>query len=338
MLTREFRHFLVNRTADGSVRHAIAQTSLDAQPSGEVIVRVGWSSLNYKDALACQGHPGVAGPLPHVPGIDAAGMVAASDDDRYRVGEAVLVTGYELGAPRWGGWSEYIRVPADWVVKMPTGFSARHAMIVGTAGFTAAQCLRSLLLAEVTPDMGPVLVTGATGGVGSFAVQLLATHGFEVHAVTGKPHLDSALRKLGASEVLPRTVVEDQPKKPMLPARWAGGVDTVGGSPLTALLKSTRVGGCVAACGLVAGDQLPMTMYPFILRGVTLSGVTSASCSRRIRELIWDKLSTDWRVEYPDDWVQEVELDELPDAVEQIRRGDLAGRVVVKIGGDASSD
>lgn len=331
MSVGNFRHFLVYRTPDQQLRHTISNTSVEAQPAGETVIRVTWSSVNYKDALATKGHPGVAGELPHVPGIDAAGTVETSDDPRYRPGDDVLVTGYELGAPRWGGWSEKIRVPADWIVPLPKGMSTRDAMIIGTAGFTAAQCLRALQLAEVTPEKGPVVVTGATGGVGSFAVTLLKNAGYSVHAVTGKQNLRTKLLSLGAADVLDRDALKDNPKRPMLSAKWAGGIDTVGGNTLVALLKSTHIGGCVSACGLVAGDQLPLTVYPFILRGVTLAGVTSSSCPRPIRELIWNKLSGEWKVNYPEDWVKEIEFDDLPQAVDDISKGESVGRTIVRV-------
>ncbi len=332
MSDQEFRHFLVERTSDGQLRHKIATTTLDVQPPGDVVIRVAWSSLNYKDALAAQAHPGVAGNLPHVPGIDAAGTVESSDDPRYQSGDEVLVTGYELGAPRWGGWSERIRVPGDWIVPLPDSLSSRDAMVIGTAGFTAAQCLRALELAGVSPERGPVAVTGATGGVGTFGVKLAAHAGYEVHAVTGKTNFEAKLKLLGAHETLGRDELEDNPKRPLLSARWAGGIDTVGGSMLAALLKSTMIGGCVSACGLVGGDQLSMTVYPFILRGVSLAGVTSSSCPRSIRESIWEKLSGDWKVDYPEDWVEEIEFADLPDAIKRIRGGAVAGRVIVRIG------
>ena len=202
MTSQEFRHFLVDRDDQGQLRHEIAKTTLADQPEGEVVVRVRWSSLNYKDALAAKGHPGVAGDLPHVPGIDAAGTVEESNDPRFSIGDEVLVTGYELGAPRWGGWSEFIRVPAEWLVPIPESLSMREVMVVGTAGFTAAQCLRSIQAAHVAPEDGPLMVTGATGGVGSFGVRLLSHAGYEVHAVSGKPEAEAMLRSLGATSVL----------------------------------------------------------------------------------------------------------------------------------------
>ena len=329
MNSKEFSCFQVSRDDSGQLRHTIATIGLQDLPAGEILVKVQWSSLNYKDALAARAHPGVAGELPHVPGIDAAGTVETSEENRYQPGDQVLVTGYELGAPAWGGWSEYIRVPAEWVVALPATLSTRDAMVLGTAGFTAAQCVREMQANGVAS--GRVVVTGATGGVGCWAIRLLSNLGYEVHAVTGKPHMREPLLALGATEVHGRELMTDNPKRPMLKAQWAGGVDTVGGSVLDALLKSTNIGGCVAACGLVGGDQLNLTVYPFILRGVKLAGVTSASCPRTARELIWKKLSSDWKLELPEQFVQEIALDQLADEISRINRGEHVGRTVIRI-------
>lgn len=331
MIGLNFNCFQVHELPDGQLSHSIKQISLEDWPAGDVVIKVAHSSLNYKDALAVDGHPGVAGKLPHVPGIDAAGTVVDSTDSRYAQGDVVLVTGYELGAPAWGGWSQYIRVPADWVVRMPSSLSTKAAMVLGTAGFTAAQCVRELKGRNVEPESGPVLVTGATGGVGCLSVRLLSKLGYDVHVMTGKAEMTDRLKQLGANEVHGRDVLTDNPKRPLLSARWAGGVDSVGGSPLVAFLKSTKINGCVAACGLVAGDQLDTTIYPFILRGVSLAGVTSASCPRSAREWIWDQLNSEWEIALPDEWVEEVRLAELPAAIERIRQGKITGRVVVSI-------
>ena len=333
----DFTCFQVSKTDAQDLLHHVETVSLDDLPEGDVVIRVHWSSLNYKDALAAQAHPGVAGPLPHVPGIDAAGVVAASSDSQFHVGDQVLVTGYELGAPAWGGWSEYIRVPAEWIVRLPDGLDLRSTMVIGTAGFTAAQCVRELETNSVTPDSGPVLVTGATGGVGVFAVRLLAQLGYEVHAVSGKASHHQALMDLGVTEVHGREILQDNPKRPLLSATWAGAVDTVGGQLLVALLKSTKVNGCVAACGLVAGAELNTTVYPFILRGTKLAGVTSSLCPRAAREEIWRRLAGPWQLELSDDWVDQVTLRQLPEAVQRILDGKVAGRVVVRVATDTDS-
>jgi putative YhdH/YhfP family quinone oxidoreductase len=290
---------------------------------------VAYSSLNYKDALACQGHPGVVREFPHVPGIDCAGTVVESAVGEHRPGEDVLVTGYELGAGRWGGFAGYVRVPADWIVPLPAGLALREAMIYGTAGFTAAQCVTAIVERGIRPDRGPVVVTGATGGVGSLALAILSKLGYEVAAVTGKADRHDWLRRLGAKQVLSRGDVLDMSDRPLLSARWSAAVDTVGGRPLATILRSMQHRGCVAACGLVAGAELSISVYPFILRGVTLAGIDSAKCPRQERIEIWQKLAGPWRVERLEEIANEVTLDELPTAVERILAGQVVGRTLV---------
>lgn len=293
------------------------------------LIEVEYSSLNYKDALACRGHRGVVGKLPHVPGIDCAGTVVESDAPDLRPGDAVLVTGYYLGATRWGGYSGLVRTPADWPVKLPAGFTPQDAMLYGTAGFTAAQCVMAVE-ERVAPDVGDVVVTGATGGVGVFAVALLAKLGYRVTAVTGKPQHEPLLRELGAAEVVGRDAVADDSDRPMLSERWAAAVDTVGGAPLAAIVRSLRYRGVVAACGLVAGTELPLSVYPFLLRGVTLAGIDSAKCPREPRLEVWRRLTGPWRVRLPEGLATTVTFDDLPEAVERILRGGVAGRTLVR--------
>src|SRR5262245_8186408 len=243
--------FLVEKDAAGNIHRGVARRAVADLPQGQVLIRVAYSSLNYKDALAAQAHPGVVRKLPHVPGIDAAGTVAESSDSRFRSGEPVVVTGYELGAGQWGGWSEYVRVPADWVGPLPRGLSLQESMILGTAGFTAAQCVQAIQLNGVTPVDGEIVVTGATGGVGCLAVKLLAKLGYSVVAVTGKPQLEPRLKAWGAKRITGREDVLNTTDRPLLAARWAGAVDTVGGQTLATLLRETKPYGVVSACGLV---------------------------------------------------------------------------------------
>ncbi len=304
----------------------------DQLPDGEIVIRVVYSSINYKDALATQGHPGIVQRLPHIPGIDAAGVVQSSRDGRFKPGDKVIVTGYGLGQGQWGGWAEFISVPADWVVPLPLGLELREAMVLGTAGFTAAQCVMALQRNEVIPSRGRLVVTGATGGVGSLAVRILAQLGYDVAAVTGKLELSDRLRSAGAVEILAREEFTDASDRPMLKARWAGGVDCVGGQPLTTLLRSTRYGGAVAACGLVAGAGLHMTVYPFLLRGVSLCGVASADCPYDRRVRIWDLLADAWKPrDLADFWVTEIALEEVPAYVQRMLRGEVSGRVIVRL-------
>ena len=324
-----FPAFIARKDAEGHVTSRVERLTTDELPPGEVLIRVAYSSLNYKDALASQGHPGVVRTLPHVPGIDCAGTVEESTSPDYRPGDQVIITGYDLGAGHWGGYAEFVRVPAEWIVPLPSGLTLRETMIYGTAGFTAAQCVAAIVARGIEPGRGPVVVTGSTGGVGSIAVAILAKLGYEVEAVTGKAEHHDWLRKLGADTILNRDDVSDDSDRPLLRSHWAAGVDTVGGKPLATILRSTQHRGCVAACGLVAGTDLPTTVYPFILRGVTLAGIDSANCPRRERLEMWEKLSGPWHVAQLDSIVDEITLDELPDRIQRILAGQIVGRTVV---------
>jgi putative YhdH/YhfP family quinone oxidoreductase len=324
-----FPCFIVRKNAAGNVAAAVEQISVDSLPPGDVLIHVAYSSLNYKDALATQAHPGVVRKLPHVPGIDCAGTVAESTSPKYQVGDEVLVTGYDLGAGQWGGYSGFARVPAEWVVPLPRGLSTRDAMIYGTAGFTAAQCVAAIVDRGIKPERGPVVVTGSTGGVGCIAVAILAKLGYDVEAVTGKPEHHDWLRHIGAKKMLTREDVLDSTDRPLLSARWAAAVDTVGGQPLATILRSVDHRGCVAACGLVAGDKFNATVYPFILRGVTLAGIDSAKCPRAEREEMWRRLSGPWNIPQLGDIADEITFAELPDRVQRILAGKIVGRTVV---------
>ena len=269
-----FRAFRVEKNESGFVR-SVVEREVEDLPEGEVLIEVQYSSLNYKDALSATGNPGVTRVFPHTPGIDAAGSVLASTDNGFAEGDAVVVIGFDLGMGTSGGFAERIRVPANWVVKLPEGLTTRESMLIGTAGFTAAECVQKLEQAGMTPDSGSVLVTGATGGVGSVAVKLLATLGYEVAAVTGKPEQHDWLRSLGASEFLTREEAAEGAEKPLLAERWGGVVDTVGGDILFNGVKSLRYGCSLAACGLVAAPQFGASVLPFILRHVNLLGIDS---------------------------------------------------------------
>ncbi len=257
-----FPCFMVRKDAAGKVTAAVEQIALDDLPPDEVLIDVAYSSLNYKDALASQGHPGVVRRFPHVPGIDCAGVVAESKSPHYKPGDKVLITGYDLGGAHWGGYAKYVRVPADWIVPLPSGLTPREAMIYGTAGFTAAQCVTAIAERGIEPDRGEIVVTGATGGVGSISVAILAKLGYQVAAVSGKSDRHDWLRQLGASNVLGRGDVLDESDKPLLPERWAAAVDSVGGQTLSTLVRSTKYRGVVTSYGLVGGDQLSLSVYP----------------------------------------------------------------------------
>ncbi len=332
-----FRCYLVEKNTSGEIAAGVAQRPIKDLPAGEVLIRVAYSSLNYKDALAAKGHPGVVRSFPHVPGIDAAGTIEETTAEQsraasFRIGQQVLVTGYELGAPAWGGFSQYVRVPERWVVPLPKGLSLSESMTYGTAGFTAALSLDALLRHGVTPDQGEIVVTGASGGVGSIAVALLAKAGFQVAAVSGKPSAEEFLRSLGAKTVLPRAEVQDTSSKPLLGTRWGGAVDTVGGNTLATIVRSTRRAGCVTACGLVGGVDLALTVHPFILRGVTLAGIDSAECPMPRRIELWNHLAGDWKPAMLDSIVSKtVELEGVGEQVERIHQGETMGRVLVKL-------
>ncbi|MCA9052218.1 MAG: YhdH/YhfP family quinone oxidoreductase [Planctomycetaceae bacterium] len=332
-----FQACLVTAETPGRYGGEIVSLDRSQLPPGDVLIRVEYSSANYKDALAAGGHRGIVRTLPHVPGIDAAGTVVDSAAPEVVVGAQVLVTGYELGSGRWGGWAEYIRVPAEWVVPLHQGLSPREAMILGTAGFTAAQCVEALQRHDIEPSSGPIVVTGATGGVGSLAVMLLSRLGYHVTGVTGKTERHDWLQSLGAKAVLSRQAVDDQTSRPLLSARWAGAVDTVGGGTLSTLIRALKHRGCVAACGLVGGTDLSLTVYPFLLRGVKLDGIDSAQCPREKRIDLWRKLSGEWRLEGLDRVAREFELSQVASVVEDLLAGRSVGRPVLRIGQNASS-
>lgn len=330
MMNVTFKALIVEKTEDGQFVRQIRERCLDDLPPGDLVVKVNYSSLNYKDALSATGNPGVTRKFPHTPGIDAAGEVISCDNGSFAVGEKVLITGYDLGMETDGGWGELIRIPSNWAVRLPAGLTEQEGMILGTAGFTAALSVLKLVQAGVKPSDGDVLVTGATGGVGSVAVAILAKAGYRVVAATGKSSDESFLRKLGAAEIVARDQVTAGSERPMMKERWAGCVDVVGGDTLAAALKSTRYGGVVTCCGLVGSAELPMNVFPFILRGVSLLGIDSVQCPSDLRLQVWQKLAGDWKPEQLHDLVTEVSLEGLDEKIEAILKGAIKGRVLVK--------
>ena len=324
-----FRAFRVEKNDSGFVRSVI-ERDVEDLPEGDVLIDVQYSSLNYKDALSATGNPGVTRVFPHTPGIDAAGSVLASTDTRFAEGDAVVVIGFDLGMGTSGGFAERIRVPANWVVKLPEGMTARESMLIGTAGFTAAECVQKLEQAGMTPDSGPILVTGATGGVGSVAVKLLATLGYEVAAVTGKPEQHDWLRSLGASELLTREAAAEGAEKPLLAERWGGVLDTVGGDILFNGVKSLRYGCSLAACGLVAAPQFGASVLPFILRHVNLLGIDSVQLPLPQKTQIWSRLATDWKLDLSE-LEETLSLHDLSAAIDRILAGQMVGRGLVDL-------
>lgn len=325
---------LVERTAAGEISFEQTEVSLPQLRPGEVLIEVLLSSLNYKDALAATGHPGIVKSFPHVPGIDAVGVVRESGENSFPVGTRVIATGHELGVERWGGWGTLLLAPADWLVPLPAELSPLDCMTWGTAGFTAAQSVRALLKHGCLPENGPILVSGATGGVGSLTVALLARLGFTVVAVTGKADKYDWLMQLGAHEIRDRSLLSNEPQRPLLKGEYQAGVDTVGGETLATMLKRIRHRGCVACCGVAGGADLPTTVYPFILRGLALYGIDSAWCPDDIRREIWQQLAGDWRLPLLEQTRVDLQLPDLLQAVPEILAGRFAGRGVVHIGSE----
>ena len=315
---------------DAGYRSGIEPVSLDDLNPGEVVVKAVWSSVNYKDALAGTGKGKILRKFPLVGGIDVAGHVVASTDKAFREGDAVLVTGSGLSETRDGGYAEYARLAAEWVIPLPQGLDLRESMILGTAGFTAALALFRMGENRQAPDLGPLAVTGATGGVGSLAVDIFSSAGYEVHAISGKADQSGYLRALGASEVLGRDAL--QTTRPMDSARFGGGLDNVGGPMLASLLAQTAPHGNVASAGLAATPDLPMTVMPFIIRGVSLLGVASAGTARSIRDEVWRRLASDWKPRRLDRiCTREVGLHELPGVFDTMLGGGSLGRTLVRL-------
>lgn len=331
MENKTFKALQISEKSDKQYDIEIIQRQVSDLPAGEVLIRVHYSALNYKDALSSVGNKGVTRNYPHTPGIDAAGIVEESQSSDFKVGDEVIVTSYDLGMNTSGGLSEYIRVPARWIVAMPAGLSMREAMINGTAGFTAALCINALINNGLSPDKGKVLVTGSTGGVGILAVAMLKKLGFEVTAVTGKPEAQEFLLKVGATEIISRESMDDKSGRPMLKSVYAGVVDTVGGNILATALKSLTYGGAAAICGLVASPDLPTSVLPFILRGNTLFGIDSAECPMPLRQDIWQKLAADFKPADLELLATEITLEEVPQKLDLILQGGAWGKSLIKL-------
>jgi putative YhdH/YhfP family quinone oxidoreductase len=325
----QFQSFRIHNDANG-YRSGIEQVALDNLAPGEVVIKTAYSSVNYKDALAGTGQGKILRKFPLVGGIDVAGHVVASTDPKFREGDAVLVTGCGLSETRDGGYSEYARLESQWVIPLPDGLSLRESMILGTAGFTAALALYRMKDNRQTPELGPLAVTGATGGVGSLAVDIFSRAGFEVHAISGKADQADYLKSIGAAEVLGRDALATT--RPMESARFGGGLDNVGGSMLASLLAQTAPYGNVASAGLAATADLPITVMPFIIRGVSLVGVASAGTARDIREAVWQHLATDWKPRHLDRiCTRETTLAELPNVFATMLSGGSLGRTLVTL-------
>ena len=329
MSTKTFKAFYVEETEEGSFNSEVRQVPYSFLPKNEVLIRVRYSSLNYKDALSASGNKGVTRTYPHIPGIDASGIVQEDRSDKFDEGDEVIVTGRDLGSNTSGGFGEYISVPVDWVVKLPEGLTLETSMFFGTAGFTAMYGVKRLQREQIDPEEGRVLVTGATGGVGSLAVFFLAELGYDVVAATGKMNEESFLKLLGAREVINREQVTNVGNSLMLSRKWNGAIETVGGEMLDAVIRQTNHDGAVACCGNILGHELNTNIYPFILRGVSLLGIDSAICKMPMRLKIWDSISKIDVSKLPNRFITTVHLEGLKDEVERILKGRQVGRVVV---------
>ena len=331
MPEQTFRAMIVEETEPGSFTREIRTREISDLPAGDLLVKVHYSSLNYKDALSATGRPGVTRHYPHTPGIDAAGVVIECADGTFAPGDSVIVTGYDLGMDTDGGYGQYIRIPSEWALALPAGLSLRESMILGTAGFTAGLSVLKLQQNGVQPGDGDILVSGATGGVGSMAVSILAKAGYRAVAATGKAAESDFLLSLGAAEVIGRERVLAGAERPMMKERWAGVVDVVGGDMLAAAIKSTRYGGTVTCCGLVGSADLALNVFPFILRGVSLLGIDSAQCPRRMRQAVWEKLAGEWKPATLEATASECTLQSLDDPIQKMLTGGARGRTLVNL-------
>lgn len=325
----QYKALVARKDRSGEISLHVEECSTENLPDHNVLVRVHYSSLNYKDALSASGNPGVTKKYPHTPGIDAAGVVEESDSSRFKKGDNVIVTSYDLGQNTPGGFGQYIRVPDDWIVPLPDGLSLKESMILGTAGFTAAYGIKKIVDYGITPDDGKVLVSGATGGVGSLAVAILSKLSYKVIAATGKGDKHNFLKQLGASEVIHRDSIYADSKSPLLTSRWIAGIDTVGGEMLDNILRQTAHNGLISCCGNILGGSLNTSIYPFILRGIGLMGIDSGICLMENRFEIWEKLSKEWKPQVLESFYRECRLEELKDEIHAILNGKQTGRVVV---------
>lgn len=310
----------------------VQKLTINDLPEGEVLIQVHYSGVNYKDSLASIPNGNIVKNYPFIPGIDLAGVVVSSEDPRFKEGDEVIATSYEIGVSHFGGYSEYARIPAKWVVPLPDGLTLKKTMIIGTAGFTAALSVQRLQDNGVSPEKGKVLVTGATGGVGSFAISILSKLGFEVEASTGKASEQDYLTSLGATSIVPREEVYDGKIRALGKQKWAAAVDPVGGEPLAALLSQIQYGGSVAVSGLTAGGNVPTTVYPFILRGVNLLGIDSVYCDMETRLKAWERLANVYQSESLEEFIQqEASLAQLPEVLPTLLKAQARGRILVKL-------
>jgi acrylyl-CoA reductase (NADPH) len=326
-MEKKYKALVVRQKGDVFSRE-VEELSISNLPRGDVLIRVHFSSLNYKDGLSCKGVRTVTRHYPHTPGIDASGVVEYSSDNKFKCGDKVVVISFDLGMNTFGGFGEYIRVPSSWVMFLPVRLSLRESMVYGTAGFTAGYALSILKSHNIFPERGPILVTGASGGVGSLSIALLSSLGYSVTGSSGKSNIESFLKKIGVSEILNRSEVDDKTGRNLLKETWAGVIDSVGGNTLVTALNSTKKNGVVLSVGLASSSKIDATVFPFILRGVILQGVAASENSMKEREIIWKKL-VDWKPKNLEFLVEDCKLEELSSKIDKILDGKLKGRVVV---------
>ncbi|EDM33892.1 Alcohol dehydrogenase [Pedobacter sp. BAL39] len=327
-----FQCLLVTELPDeAGLDTAIVTKNIDDLPSGEVLIRVHYSSLNYKDALSATGNKGITRQYPHTPGIDAAGIIERSANAQWKEGQQVIVTGFDLGMNTSGGFAEYIQIPAKWLVSLPENMTLRESMIYGTAGFTAGLSVSALLNGGVKPEDGAIAVSGSTGGVGSLAIGILHRLGYQVAAISSKSESSDFLTNIGATEIIPRAEMENFPERAMLKTRFAGAIDTVGGTVLATLLKTVHYGATVTACGMVNGGNIPATVFPFIIRGIQLAGIDSVEYPLEKRTPIWQKLANEWKPQDLEIFATETGLEDLPQKISDMLQGNAQGRSLVKL-------
>ena len=323
---------LLIEEVEGNYKKSVQELESGNLPDNEVLIKVEYSSLNYKDALSASGNKGVTKNFPHTPGIDAVGVVESNKSSTWNKGDNVLVTGFDLGMNTPGGFAEYICVPADWILPLPSRFTAFEAMIMGTAGLTAAQSIDKIVQSR-KPEDGTILVTGGTGGVGSLAIAILAHLGYTVTTISGKAEKKAFLEEIGASTVLSRNEFLQQPDKALMPSIYSGIVDTVGGEYLSRALRASKLHAVAACCGNIGSAQLDVSIYPFILRGVSLHGVSSQNCPMDVRKVLWENLSNEWKPasDILNKIANVINLEELPEKINAILKGGHVGRTVVKL-------
>ena len=323
--------FVVEKVGDDEFKSSIQDVETPKCEKNEVVIKVTYSSLNYKDALSSVGNPGVSKHFPHITGIDVAGTVFESTSPIFKVGERVLVTGYDMGMNSNGGHAQYVKIPASWVARIPDAISDREIMTFGTAGLTAALSVNELIENGIKPESGDILVTGATGGVGSIAIAILSKLGYNITAISGKKERIDFLKKIGANEVILREEFEEESKKTLLREKYAGVVDTVGGKILANALKQIKYDGVATCCGLTSSHELNTNVFPFILRGVRLIGIDSVECKLEKKQAAWEKLASRWKINSLNSIINEISLDEIKVAYEHLLSGKAVGRYVVKI-------